>query len=84
MNGTFQQRSLNSVEALYKIAMLIAKNKKSLDIVESLVKPSMILTAEIVRGKDKANMLSQISPFNDTFKRRIDELSQNIKDQLLV
>ena len=29
MSGTFQQRSLNVVEASYEIAMLIAKNKKS-------------------------------------------------------
>ena len=33
-------------------------------------------------GKDKTNMFSQIALFNDTVKGRIDELSQDIKDQL--
>ena len=50
---------------------------------ESLVKPSIIVAAELVLGKDKANMLSQIALSNDTVKGRIDELSQDIKDQLL-
>ena len=61
MRGTFQQRSLNVVEASYEIAMLIAKNKKSHNIGESLVKPSIIVAAELILGKDKANMLSQIA-----------------------
>ena len=83
MSGTFQQRSLNVVEASNEIAMLIAKNKKSHNIGESLVKPSIIVAAELLLGKDKANMLSQIALSNDTVKGRIDELSQDIKDQIL-
>ena len=63
--------------------MLIAKNKKSHGIGEFLVKPSMLVAAELVLGKDKANMLSQIALSNVTAKGRIDELSQDIKDQLL-
>ena len=63
--------------------MLIAKNKKSHNIGESLVKPCILVAAELVLGKDKANMLSQIALSNDTVKERIDKLSQNIKDQLL-
>ena len=63
--------------------MLIAKNKKSHNIGESLVKPSIIVAAELVLGKDKANMLCQIALSNDTVKGRIDELSQDIKDQIL-
>ena len=82
MSGTFQQRSLNVVEASYKIAMLIAKNKKSHNVRESLVKPSIIVAAELVLGKDKANMLSQIALFNDTVKGKIDELYRDIKDQI--
>ena len=54
MSGTFQQRSSNVVEASYEIAMLIAKNKKSHNIGESLVKPSILVAAELVLGKDKA------------------------------
>ena len=44
----------------------------------------MLVAAEPVLGKDKANMFSQILLSNDTIKGRIDELSnQDIKDQLL-
>ena len=82
--GTFQQRSWNVVEASYEIFVLMAKNKKSNSIGESLVKVSMLVAAELVLGKNKANILSQISLLNDTVKGRIDKLSdQNIKDQLL-
>ena len=63
--------------------MLIAKNNKSHNIGESLLKPCILVAAELVLGKNKANMLSQIALSNDTVKGRIDELSQNIKDQLL-
>ena len=83
ISGTFQQRSSNVVEASYEITMLIAKNKKSHNIRKSLVKPSILIAAELVLGKDKANMLSQIALSDDTVKRRINKLSQNIKDQLL-
>ena len=84
MCETFQQRSSNVVETSYEIFMLMAKNKKSHGIGESLVKLSMLVAAELILGKDKANMLSQISLFDNTVKGRIDELSdQDIKDQLL-
>ena len=77
--GRFSRFS-NVVKASYDIAMLIAKSH---NIGESLVKPNIIVAAELVLGKDKANMLSQIALSNDTVKGRIDELSQDIKDQLL-
>ena len=83
MSETFHQRSSNVVEVSYEIAMLIAKNKKSHNIGESLVKRSIIVAAVLVLGKDKANMLSHIALSNDTVKGRIDELSQDIKDQIL-
>ena len=83
ISGTFQQRSWNVGEAIYEIAMLIAKNRKSHSIGNSLVKPSMLVAAELILGKDKANMLFQILLSNDTVKGRINILSQDIKDQLL-
>ena len=75
MSGTFQQRFSNVVEASYEIAVLIAKNKKSYIIGKSLVTPSILVAAELVLGKDKANMLSRIALSNDTVKGRIDVLS---------
>ncbi|XP_029652966.1 protein ZBED8-like [Octopus sinensis] len=73
-SGSFQQQTSMAVEASYEIAMLIAKSKKSHNIGESLIKPNL--------GQDSANKLSQISLSNDTVKGRIDDLSQDIKDQI--
>ncbi|XP_042217350.1 SCAN domain-containing protein 3-like [Homarus americanus] len=79
----FRQQTSKVVEASYEIAMLIAKSKKSQNIGEFLIKPSILRAAELVLGKDSANKLSQISLSNDSVKGRIDELSQDIKDQIL-
>ena len=59
------------------------RKQKSYNTGESLIKPSILIAAELVLGKDKTNVLSQIALSNDTVKGRIDELSHNIKDQLL-
>uniref|UniRef100_A0A0L8FSM9 HAT C-terminal dimerisation domain-containing protein n=1 Tax=Octopus bimaculoides TaxID=37653 RepID=A0A0L8FSM9_OCTBM len=72
------------VQASYEIAMLITKSKKSHYIGESLIKLSLLRAAELVLGKDIANKLSHISLSNDTVKGRIDDLSQDIKDQILL
>ncbi|XP_068224820.1 zinc finger BED domain-containing protein 5-like [Palaemon carinicauda] len=57
--------------------------QKSRNIGESLIKTSILCAAELVMGKDSANKLSQIFLSNDTVKKSIDELSQDIKDQTL-
>ncbi|XP_042210129.1 protein ZBED8-like, partial [Homarus americanus] len=82
-SGAFRQQTSKVVEASYEIAMLIAKSKKSHNIGEFLIRPSKLRAAELVLGKDSANKLSQISLSNDTVKGRIDELSQDTKDQIL-
>ena len=82
-SGAFRQQTSKVVEASYEIAMLIAKSKKSHTIGETLIKQSVLRAAELVLWKDSANKLSQISPSNDTVKGRIDEMSQDIKDQVL-
>ncbi|XP_068224400.1 protein FAM200C-like [Palaemon carinicauda] len=63
--------------------MLIAKSKKSHNIGETLIKPSILCAAQLILGKDSANKLPQISLSNDTVQRRIHELSQDIKEQTL-
>ena len=82
-SGAFRQQTSKVVEASYEFAMLIAKRKKSHNIGETLIKPSVLRAAELVLGKDSANKLSQISLSNNTIKERIDEISQDIKDQVL-
>ncbi|XP_029650329.1 protein ZBED8-like [Octopus sinensis] len=63
--------------------MLIAKSLKSHNIRESLIKPNLLPATELILGKDSANKLSQISLSDDTVKGRIDNLSQDTKDQIL-
>ncbi|XP_068224835.1 zinc finger BED domain-containing protein 5-like [Palaemon carinicauda] len=82
-SGVFRQQSSKVVEASYEISMLIAKSKKSHNIGETLIKPSILCAAQLILGKDSANKLSQISLSNDTVQRRIHELSQDIKEQTL-
>ena len=81
---TFWQKFPNVFKVSYEIFVLMAKNKKSHSIGESFVKLRMLVAAELALGKDKAIMLSQILPSNDTVKGRIVELSDHdIKNQLL-
>ena len=70
-SGSFRQQSSKVVEASYEISMLIAKSKKSHNIGETLIKPSILCAAQLILGKDSANKLSQISLSNDTVQRRI-------------
>uniref|UniRef100_UPI00358EA1AE protein FAM200C-like n=1 Tax=Myxine glutinosa TaxID=7769 RepID=UPI00358EA1AE len=81
-SGTFRQQTSKIVEASYEIALLVAKNKKSHTIRETLIKPSLLRAAELILGKDSANKLSAISLSNNTIKGRIDEMSQDIKEQV--
>ena len=58
--------------------------KESHNYGKALVKPSIIVAAELVLGKDKGNMISQIIALScDIVHRGIDRLSQDIKNQLL-
>ena len=57
-SGAFRQQTSKVVEASYEIAMLIAKSKKSHNIGDTLIKPSVLRAAELVLGKDSANKLS--------------------------
>uniref|UniRef100_A0A0L8I895 BED-type domain-containing protein n=1 Tax=Octopus bimaculoides TaxID=37653 RepID=A0A0L8I895_OCTBM len=82
-SGVFRQQISIVTEASYEIAMLIAKSKKSHNIGETLIKPSLLRAVELVLGKESANKLSQISLSNDTVKGSIDDLSQDNKDQIL-
>ena len=48
--------------------MIENHSKENHNIGESLIKISMLVAAELVLGKDKANMLSQTSLSNDIVK----------------
>lgn len=58
MFGTFDQRSAS--RASFKVAWLIARNKKPYTIGEDLVKPAAVKIAEIMCGQKEAKKLNSV------------------------
>ena len=78
--GTYQQPNKNIVHASYFIALQVARTKKGHKIGEILVKPCSV---RLVLGEEESKKMKQISLSNDTIKNRIDEMSDNIKGQVV-
>ena len=68
-----------AVHASYAIALHVAKTKKPHNIGETLLKPCILESAELVLGEKASQTMKQISLSNDTIKSRIHEMSDNIK-----
>ncbi|KRZ14060.1 Protein ZBED8 [Trichinella zimbabwensis] len=81
--GKYNQETAKDVKVSYEIAMLIAKNKKPHTIGENLVKPCIVNAVKILLGDDIAKQFKNISLSDSTVKRRIDELADDIKQQVL-
>ena len=71
------------LEVSYRIAFRTAQSKKSHAIGEELIKPCLIEATTLVLGKEKAKKLEEISLSNDTVKKRISEMSQDILLQVV-
>ena len=69
--------------ASYEVSFLIAKLKKPHTDAETLIKPSLLACAKHVLGSAAAEKLNKMPLSNDTVKRRIIEISQNLEDQLI-
>ncbi|KAI6661167.1 SCAN domain-containing protein 3 [Oopsacas minuta] len=69
--------------ASYEVSFLIAKLKKLHTDAETLIKPSLLASAKHVLGSAAAEKLDKIPLSNDTVKRRISEISQNLEDKLV-
>ncbi|XP_072378069.1 protein FAM200C-like [Diabrotica undecimpunctata] len=72
-----------AVEASYKIALLIVKDKKPHTIGQSLIKPCLLTAYSTVLSKDSSKKVEKIYLSNDTTKRRIDDMALDLKNQLL-
>ena len=81
--GNYQQQSTAVVEASYVVALEVAKQKKSHTIAETLIKPCMLKAVKLVLGEASEIMMRQIPLSNDTIKRRIFDMSQNVNEQVL-
>lgn len=82
--GSAAQSSLKVLEASYELSLIIAKEKKSHTIGETLVKPCILKAADVVLGTDSRQKLSQIPLSDNTVKRRIDDMAKDIKNQVIV
>ena len=82
--GMWPRQNKALLEASYRIAFFcIAQSKKPHTIGEELIKSSLIEATTLVLEKEKANKLEEISLSNDTVKKRISEMSQDILLQVV-
>jgi tetrahydromethanopterin S-methyltransferase subunit F len=65
------------------VSYLIAKNKKPHTIGETLLLPAAMKTCEIMHGENYGEILKTIPLCNNTAMRRIESMSEDIKEQLL-
>ena len=81
--GSFQQENAASMQASYEVALEIARNKKPHTIGESLVKICLWKTVKILLGESSAAKMRQIFLSNDTIQRRISDMSEDVKEQVI-
>ena len=81
--GAFQQQTSSVVEASYEVALEIAKQKKPHTFGETLIKPCTLKMVKRVLGDASERKIQQISLSNDTVKRRINEMSDDIKEKVI-
>ncbi|XP_028658888.2 SCAN domain-containing protein 3-like [Erpetoichthys calabaricus] len=72
-----------ALKASYIMAMRIAKRKKAHTVAESLIMPAALEICEIMLGKESSRKLLSIPVSNDTIRRRICDMSNDIQLQLV-
>ena len=80
---SFNQSNVSALEASYVIALEIAKQKKPYSIGETLVKPCLLKTVKLVLGDASVVKLKQISLSNNAIQRRILDMSEDVKKQVV-
>lgn len=79
----FVQSSKPLLEASYRAAYAIARDKKPHTIGETFLKPVVIEMARIVLDQQSANKLAEISLSADTIHDRISDMSNDVLDQVV-
>ena len=72
-----------ALAASYKVAHLVAKAQKPHTIAESLILPAAIAMTTAMHGEKIASALKQIPLSNDSMSKRINELANDMKWQLI-
>ncbi len=73
----------NALEASYEVAYLIAQTKKPRTIGKTLIKPAAVAMCQVMHGEKIANELMTVPLSNDTVARRVHDIVQDIKSQLI-
>lgn len=81
---SFTNFNENIVKASYLASLIIAKDGKPHTIGETLVLPAAKEIVRCVLGDKAAKEIEKVSLSNDIVKRRIDDMSSNIKNKLLL
>ncbi|CAH1998688.1 unnamed protein product [Acanthoscelides obtectus] len=76
--GNIQKANESCLQASYKIAYRIARNKKPHTIGEDLIKPCLLDAVALVIGEQHVAKIKQISLSNTTIQSRICEMSADI------
>ena len=81
--GQMQQKSKDIVAASYEITLLVAEQKQPHTIAESLILLGAKILVKRVFGEQAIAKLNAVSLSDNTIKRRIEEMSDDIADQIL-
>ena len=79
--GSFQQTDQKLTEASFVVSQIIARQKKPHRIGETVTKPSALVIARIVLGEKYEKRLQSIPLSDNTVKRQIALMSEDIKEQ---
>ncbi len=72
-----------ALAASYEVAYLVAQSKKAHTIAESLIRPAAVAMTRAMHGEKISNTLLTIPLSNDTVGRRIQDMANDIKDQII-
>ena len=78
-----QQKSADVVAASFEIALLVAEKKQPHTIAEYLILPGAKILVKRVFGEQAVAKLNAVFLSNNTVKRQIEEMSDDIADQIL-
>ncbi|CAH2008013.1 unnamed protein product [Acanthoscelides obtectus] len=78
-SGSYHTGVSQHLKTSLEIAFMTAKQKKPHTIGEELIRPCVLKATQIISGEDAEQKMKSISLSNNTVKRRIDEISADIK-----
>jgi hypothetical protein len=81
--GTYGRNLIAAVEASYVVAYKVTQLQKSHNIAETLIMPCAKEMVSRVCGEEQAKKLNAISLSNNTIRRRIDDMAQDILTQVV-